>query len=260
MKARLGNTALRIELVAYPPAQSSRGASAEGMARHNREMHCVVDLHCHSSASFDSRLRPGALVRTALAAGLTHVAVTDHDRIDGAMDIRDAAPPALAIIIGQEIRSSQGDVIGLYLSHPVPSGMTLAATSAAIRDQGGLVGLPHPFDANRPSVAVGVESPGRLGELARLIDYVEVHNGRVRHTYANERATAFAQRFGVPGVAASDAHSAAEVGCCATGLGLPFGTATELRAALAGPRRLVVRERPTSDTSFRGRLGRRLRG
>jgi predicted metal-dependent phosphoesterase TrpH len=109
-------------------------------------------------------------------------------------------------------------------------------------------------------VAVGVEAAGAQADLARLIDYVEVHNGRVRDTHANARATEFAQRFGVPGVAASDAHSESEVGHCAIVLDLPIGTATAMHAALAGPRRLVVRERPAVDSTLRGRLARRLRG
>ncbi len=123
-------------------------------------MRCHVDLHCHSSASFDSRLKPDALLRLARAAGLTHVAVTDHDRIDGALRIRDDAPPGLTIIVGEEVRTASGDVIGLYLERPIPGGLSLDATIAAIREQGGMVGIPHPLCADRSlTVATATKQP-----------------------------------------------------------------------------------------------------
>ncbi len=151
-------------------------------------------------------------------------------------------------------------MIALYLERPVPSGLDLATTVAAIRDQGGLVGLPHPFDANRPSVAADLERPDQQGELAALIDYVEVHNGRVRASRANERATEFAMRFGIPGVTASDAHSEAEVGRCVTVVERFGDSAADLRAALAGSRQLVVNEPVERQASVRERLSRWMRG
>jgi len=213
-----------------------------------------LDLHCHSSTSFDSKLRSKDLMRLALKSGLTHVAVTDHDRIDGAIRMRREAPPGLAIIVGQEVRSDVGDVLGLFLERPVSSGLPLPATVAAIRAQGGLVGLPHPFDATRPSVGVGLVRRDQQAWLAQAIDFVEVHNGRVRDARANERAAEFAQAFGVPGVASSDAHSTGEMGSCATILAGPIRSAADLRAALAGPRRLEVRHDPVERPSLWARL------
>ena len=110
-----------------------------------------VDLHCHSSASFDSLTSPATIVRLAAERGLTHQAITDHERLDGALRARDLAPAGLTVIVGEEIRTTGGDIIGLYLTDPVPPGMSPLETAQAIHEQGGLVGLPHPFDRFRGS-------------------------------------------------------------------------------------------------------------
>lgn len=196
-----------------------------------------ADLHTHSSASFDSLLDPLSLVARAARLGLTHVAITDHERIDGALRARDAAPDGVLVIVGQEVRTTDGDLIGLFLERAVPPGATAADTAAAIHEQGGLVGLPHPFDRFRASggeraVRTGAD-PSALEELAGLIDYVEVHNARA-YGDANERAAGFARLHGLPGAASSDAHSAMEVGIASTVLPGQFATAADLLALLPG--------------------------
>jgi len=205
-------------------------------------MRCVVDLHCHSSASFDSKLEPAELVAAALAAGLTHLAITDHETLDGALRARELAPDGLTIIVGEEIRTTDGDMIGLFLRKPIPSGQSPSATSAAIRKQRGIVGLPHGFDPYRPSIGVDRVLPDALRELGQLVDYVEIHNGRVADPRANERAAEFAHLVGLPGVAASDTHTLPEVGTGAVVLHGPIKSAASLRKALAHPQGLIVKE------------------
>ncbi len=205
---------------------------------------CVVDLHSHSSASYDSPIEPEDLVRLAVEANLTHLAVTDHETIDGALRARDLAIPGLTIIVGEEVRSNAGDVIALYVETPIEGGMSFEETVDAIRSQGAIVGLPHGFDAYRPSVAVDRDRPDELRALARSVDYVEIHNGRVTSPRPNERAAEFAQAYGLPGVAASDAHRPVDVGRCAVVLRGPICSPSELRAALLGDRSLIVREPP----------------
>ncbi|HSH21933.1 MAG TPA: PHP domain-containing protein, partial [Candidatus Caenarcaniphilales bacterium] len=158
-----------------------------------------ADLHCHTSASFDSLSRPAAVVAAAVARGLTHLAVTDHERIDGALAARDLAPEELTVIIGQEVRTTAGDMIGLFLEQAVPPGMTPLETALAIREQGGVVGLPHPFDRFRSS---GGRRNGEdvLNELVPLIDYVEAWNARVMAGAGNRLAAEFAAARGLPGV------------------------------------------------------------
>jgi len=187
-----------------------------------------IDLHCHTSASFDCLARPRDLVRAAAARGLTHLVVTDHDRIDGALAAREAAPAGLTIIVGEEVRTADGDLIAAYLERAVAPGMSAAETVAAVREQGGLVGIPHPFDRLRGSLLMDA----RLSTLVSLVDWVEVHNARLVGS-GNERAAALAREHGLAGVAVSDAHSVLEVGVAYTALEGDPSTPAGLLSALA---------------------------
>src|SRR5688572_32124152 len=95
-----------------------------------------IDLHCHTSASFDCLARPADVVRAAADRGLTHLVVTDHDRIDGALAARDAAPVGLTVIVGEEIRTSGGDIIAAVLVIAVAPGMSAVEIVAGGRGQG----------------------------------------------------------------------------------------------------------------------------
>lgn len=175
-----------------------------------------LDLHCHSSASFDSVASPERMMAKARRIGLTHLAITDHERIDGALRARDLRPEGLTIIVGEEVRSADGDMIGLYLERAVPPGLSAAETAAAIHEQGGLVGLPHPFDRFRSSGGSrAVDEQRTLDALAAAVDYIEIHNARA-YRDANPLATAFAASRGLPGTASSDAHSVMELGVAQT--------------------------------------------
>ena len=168
-----------------------------------------IDLHCHTSASFDSLASLGAVVRAAASRGLTHLAVTDHDRIDAALRAQDATPPGLTIIVGEEVNTADGDLIAVFLRELVPPGMSAAETIAAVREQGGLVGIPHPFDRLR---GFGRKSGAQIESIAGLVDWIETYNARVIGGSANERAARFALEHGLPGLAASDSHTVVEVG------------------------------------------------
>jgi predicted metal-dependent phosphoesterase TrpH len=166
-----------------------------------------IDLHCHTSASFDSLADPAKVVRAAVARGLTHLAVTDHDRIDGALRARDAAPAGLTVIVGQEVRTKAGDLIAAFIERPIERDLPAVDAIAAIRAQGGLVGMPHPYDQFRSSMLRDAVHES----LMASVDWIEVHNARLVGN-GNERAAAFAREHGRPGVAASDAHTVLEVG------------------------------------------------
>ena len=189
-----------------------------------------LDLHCHTNASFDCLSDPVKATVAAARRGITHLAITDHDRIDGALRARDGAPDGLTVIVGEEVKTASGDLICLFLQAAVPPGLPPAETIALVREQGGLVGIPHPFDRHRSSMANVTEE---LDALAGLVDWVETYNARVVFREGNERAQAFALRTGLPGVAVSDAHSLLEVGVASTRvLGDP-STPSGLLAALA---------------------------
>jgi hypothetical protein len=174
-----------------------------------------IDLHTHSAASFDSLAPVDGMMAAAVTRGLTHLAITDHERIDAALRARDRAPDALTVIVGEEVRTHDGDLIGLYLERAVPPGLSGAEAAAAIREQGGIVGLPHPFDRFRSSGASKLSEAAALAALAERVDYLEAHNARAIGG-ANARAAAFARDVGLPGVAATDAHSVLEIGVACT--------------------------------------------
>jgi predicted metal-dependent phosphoesterase TrpH len=186
-----------------------------------------IDLHCHTSASFDCLSDPAKVVRAAALRGLTHLLVTDHDTIDGALRARDLAPGDLTVIVGEEVRTADGDLIGAFLERPVSPGASAADTIAAIRDQGGLVGIPHPFDRYRGSLLRDV----RLASLAGSVDWVETHNARVVGG-GNDQAVVFAQEHGRPGVAVSDAHTLLEIGVAYTAVEGDPSTPAGLLASL----------------------------
>jgi predicted metal-dependent phosphoesterase TrpH len=195
----------------------------------------LADLHCHTSASFDSLSKPADVARVAAERGLTHLAITDHDRIDGALLARDSAPDGLQIIVGQEVRTTAGDLIALFVDKPVPPGMTPVDAAKTVRDQGGAVGLAHPYDRFR----AGAGRPGwedELTQLLPLLDYIEIWNSRLMLGDGNRRAADLAHANSLPGVAVSDAHTLLEVGVSYTILDGPLGSADELRAALSGAR------------------------
>ena len=133
---------------------------------------------------------------------------------------------------------SGGDLIGLFLHETVPSGLSPTEAIAAVRAQGGLVGMPHPFDRFRGSLGRGDAT--RIEELAGSVDWIETWNARLLIGDGNAHAAELAARVGTPGVAVSDAHTTMEVGIAATILSGDPGTADGLRAALAGPLELVT--------------------
>ena len=196
----------------------------------------VVDLHSHSSASFDSLSNPVALARAAAARGITHLAITDHDRVDGAQRARDAQVPGITIIVGSEVRTQAGDLIALFIERPLQVGLPPEEAIAAIRAQGGLVGIPHPFDAWRGSLLLD----DRFLALLPLIDFIEGWNARLVAPGGNQRAAELAANHGIPSVASSDAHSIMEIGNAASILIGNPSTPAGMRAALAAPHDLIT--------------------
>ena len=166
-----------------------------------------VDLHTHTNASFDSWLTPERYARRAVALGFGAMAITDHGTIDGALRVRDLDPP-FQVIVAQEIFSTAGEIIGLFLELPIPGGLSPRAVCEEIRAQGGLVHIPHPFGC----FALERLKPDALTSLLDLIDSVEVLNARNTFPSDDRDAEAFADRHGFVKAAGSDSHLRRDMG------------------------------------------------
>ncbi len=178
----------------------------------NGERVLRVDLHTHTHYAPGSITSPRRFVETCRRKGINCAAVTDHNTIRGALAVKEIAPclPAVRpflVIVGAEIRSREGEIIGLFLSEEVPPGLSAQETIERIRAQGGAVSLPHPLDRFRGGV--GAEG---LARLAPLVDIVEVMNARTTVHRDNDEAASLAKEHGLVAVAVSDAHSPREIG------------------------------------------------
>lgn len=158
-----------------------------------------VDLHSHSVASPDGGISPEQYAKILETEALDYIAITDHDRVDFALGLQKALGDK--IIVGQEVTTSQGELVGLYLNKAIEPGMPAAQTAHAIHDQGGLVYVPHPFETVRRGL-----SRETLDSIAGLVDIVEVHNGRAWFQNFSPQAAAWAKMHGKAGASSSDAH------------------------------------------------------
>ena len=169
----------------------------------------VADLHMHTSWSHDCSTDPAELVDYAEAQGLGAIAVTDHNVFGGALEAADhASSRELIVIRGEEVKTDgQGEVIGLFLEREIPRDLGFADTIAAIREQGGLVYVPHPFDRLH-----AIPDPRTLHRHLADIDVLEVYNARLLLEAYNDEALRFARKYNLTMGAGSDAHVLQGVG------------------------------------------------
>jgi predicted metal-dependent phosphoesterase TrpH/glycosyltransferase involved in cell wall biosynthesis len=169
----------------------------------------LADLHMHTSWSHDCSIDAAELVDHAEAEGLGAIAVTDHNVFGGALEAADYARGRQLIVIrGEEVKTDdQGEVIGLFLEGEIPRGMSFSETVAAIREQGGLVYLPHPFDRLH-----AIADPRTLHRHLADIDVLEVYNARLLFEAYNDEALRFARKYNLTMGAGSDAHVLQGVG------------------------------------------------
>ena len=165
-----------------------------------------ADFHMHTHYSPDSEMSPERLVARCLKVGLNCIAVTDHNTTEGAFAVREIAP--FMVIIGEEVGTAEGEVTGLFLNETIPRGLSPVETSKRIKDQGGLVSLPHPFDRFRSEVITrsGIE------DVLPYADIVEVFNSRNNMDADNRKAYEFASEHGLLTSGVSDSHTPIELG------------------------------------------------
>ncbi|MDH4144568.1 MAG: CehA/McbA family metallohydrolase [Acidimicrobiia bacterium] len=160
-----------------------------------------VDLHSHTMWSGDSTTTPDELVEAVEASGLDVVAITDHNATKGAEDLAGQLP--CRVIIGEEVKTHVGEIIGLFLQERIPFGLPPVEVAERIRAQGSVVYIPHPFDPLRNNLAEAA-----LEELCDrgLVDALEGINGKTSLDSLNRRAVEFATGRGLAVGAGSDAH------------------------------------------------------
>jgi len=174
-----------------------------------------VDMHVHTCYSKDATLSLETIMETCRRRGLDGVAITDHNTIAGALALKEIAPwpttcqgRPFVVIVGEEIETTKGGILGLFLKEEISEGLTPEEAMTRIREQGGLVGVCHPLDRLRRSAMRQVALLDILDEL----DFLEGFNSRVTFPSDNRKAQALAQAQGLPMTAGSDAHTAYEIG------------------------------------------------
>jgi predicted metal-dependent phosphoesterase TrpH len=169
----------------------------------------LADLHMHTTWSHDCSIDVDELLDHAEAEGLGAIAVTDHNVFGGALEaVERARGRKLIVIPGEEVKTDgQGEVIGLFLREEIPRGMSFGETVDAIRGQGGLVYVPHPFDRLH-----AIPDPATLHRHLAEIDVFEVYNARLLFEGYNDEALRFARKYNLTAGAGSDAHVLQGVG------------------------------------------------
>ena len=166
-----------------------------------------VDCHLHTVASGDAVTSLEQLADRVRQLELDVICITDHNVTSAAAESAERDIGA-RVVIGEEIRTPDGDIIGLFLTERIPYVLPLAQVVALIRGQGGLVYVPHPFDPGRSSLG---ETAGRLCAGGQA-DIIEAFNAKIEDQSLNEQADALAKRYDLPGAAGSDAHDPEGIG------------------------------------------------
>lgn len=165
-----------------------------------------ADLHIHTHHSPDCSMTAAGIVAACRRAGINCLAVVDHNTLAGALEVAQLA--LFPVIVGEEIHTGEGEIVGLFLETEIPRGLSPEETIARIRAQGGLVLVPHPFDRLRRST-IGAEA---LLRILAQVDIIEVFNARIMIPAYSARARALAARQGLLGSGGSDAHTLGEIG------------------------------------------------
>lgn len=168
-----------------------------------------VDMHMHTMWSGDATTTPDELAEAVAETGVDVLCITDHSTTNGAFELQASGVLGCRVVVGEELRTWAGEMIGLFLTERLPYGLKPFELAEAVRAQGGLVYVPHPFDPMRHCLQEPV-----LHELldAGLVDAIEGLNAKTSLASLNERAVAVAGSAGVPVGAGSDAHEGSAIG------------------------------------------------
>ncbi len=214
-----------------------------------------VDLHIHTTYSGDSEITPEQLVAQVQQSGIDCIAVVDHNTAEGSLKIASMATP-FQVITGEEILTTEGEIIGFFLKETIPPGLSPEETIKLIHEQGALACVPHPFDRYRSSAM----QRDTLERIVPLLDIIEISNSRTIPFQNMSQPEKFAAKHNKPAGAGSDAHIPAEIGRAYVEMG-DFTNPEEFLSALRHGK--VHRYQIGAATQFRrltGRLVRKLGG
>jgi predicted metal-dependent phosphoesterase TrpH len=168
-----------------------------------------VDLHVHSMWSGDCTTTPEELAAGVAASGLDVLCLTDHNSLNGAVRFAESGELGCRVVVGEEVRTGFGEIIGLFLTERIPIGVPPAEVCTRIREQGGVVYIPHPYDPMR----AGLRSDVLDGLVADgLVDAIEVRNAKTSLEHLNQQAADRCAAWGLAAGAGSDAHVADALG------------------------------------------------
>jgi predicted metal-dependent phosphoesterase TrpH len=175
-------------------------------ARNDKDDMIRADFHIHSEYSFDSGNKLDDIIRRCQETGINCIAIADHGTAEGALKMQSLAP--FPVIVAEEILTPKGEIMGMFLKETIPTNIPVAEAVARIREQDGLINIPHPYD---------IFTRKGLGEETMLqiiddIDIIEVFNARTAVPGRSGLSRAFAEKYGKAKCAGSDAHTINEIG------------------------------------------------
>lgn len=165
-----------------------------------------VELHMHTCASKDSLVRVERLLACCKRKGIDRIAITDHNEISAALEAKALDPER--VIVGEEIATTQGELIGYFMSEWVPPGLEPMTAIERLQDQGAVISAAHPFDFQRTYHW----EPEALEVLLPYLDAIETFNARCIFSTPNKQAASYARKHGMLETVGSDAHSLWELG------------------------------------------------
>jgi predicted metal-dependent phosphoesterase TrpH len=186
-----------------------------------------ADLHVHTRWSVDSNMSYDQLIEACRLKGINCIAVADHGTTRGARELSNIAP--FKVIVSEEIRTPYGEIMGMFLLDDIPNKMSIAETISSIREQGGIICIPHPYDMVRPSA---FRNKRILEKIADTVDIIEVFNSRSLFPGSGTKARDLALRHNKIMSVGSDGHSPAEIGCSYVEM-LEFNTKEEFLSSLS---------------------------
>jgi len=211
-----------------------------------------ADLHVHSEYSVDTSMSVKKILDRCLKVGINCVAIADHDEVQGGLEMQKIAP--FPVIVAEEIMTTNGEIMGMFLSERIPGGISAEEAIRRIKEQGGLVCIPHPYDRARYAAL----EKGFPRELLTQVDIIEIFNARATPLADWDKAKQTAEEFGLLRSAGSDAHTPGEIGNAYVEMP-EWTTKEEFRAALAqgevyGHRSSMLVHVPSTVTRMRRRI------